>query len=460
MNSFNHTFIRLFFISILLAFMSCEQEELGLAEEQASGQIKMLSSATGVTVEIDPSGDQTGNTDVDVIENAFRIPGIKIVKLKRGTYYINRSIVVPVGFSGTFKGAGRQASIIEGVGSATNPFPVGDIYVPMEPALVRASSLIFFPNPDQILRISDMGLTISNGFEAEVSDFDGTNNLTVFVSMGLETAGSSISMRNLNLTGTDATLGSPNWYVSQPLFGALVLGDRNGANYPQPSISTDKIDVQQCEISKTAYQALIIENMKDANVRVDNNRFTETKQVNIRFLDGCLVQVTDNFFDTNSWGSLVITQEFALGMGAISGSPNRVRILENKINSNGFLGIEVGAIPFPNSADFNITIAENLITKGNAPLGGPNVAGIGIYEGHAGVKIIENQLQGNANYGILLLDTDNCTISDNSHSGLNSSIADYGLTGPSDNNSVNVETPATAIDEGTNNQFIGPVTIL
>lgn len=453
-----NAFFPLFIVAILLVLnFSCSKEEAFLSAESQPEELEFRAPP----IKVFPSGDASGITDADAIEAALNSPGAKKVVLQAGTFYINRTISAPVGFKGAFGGQGAGTTIIQGVGTSGSPFGGDLIYEQLNPAPVFATSFFYFPDPNK-LRIKDLSMSLPSGFIAEPSDFDGNSNLNAFLTVKSGGAAPDVVIKNVQLQGTDAAPGSPDWYLSQPNFGTVILGNRDAPNFPQPSHSGGDIKVQQCLITKTAYQALVVEVLKSAKVSIINNAFSETKQVNIRFLDGSDVKVANNGFNTNSWGSLVITQEEALGFGPITGSPSKIVVQNNQIVSNGFLGIEIGAIPFPNSATFDIKIEDNTITKGAGPVPifSGNLAGIGIYTGHSDALIQNNTLLGDAEYGVFLLDADNCQLNNNSTSGFTPAVADYGLIGPSDNNATTTTDTSTAIDEGTNNTFVGPITIL
>ncbi len=72
-------------------------------------------------ITVDPSGDMSGVTDADAIENALiaAVPG-DVIELAEGTFYINRTLVAP-GFNGTLRGAGKDETTIVGVGTASAP---------------------------------------------------------------------------------------------------------------------------------------------------------------------------------------------------------------------------------------------------------------------------------------------------------------------------------------------------
>ncbi len=453
----------LVFLIPALFFTSCTTELLdspSLPKNDLLYDAGGTQAATPNSVVVAPSGDLSGVTDANAIENALHLPGIKMVSLAAGMFYINRVVQAPAGFDGELKGSGQNRTSVVGVGDADAPFQTASLHIPLEADPFPASAFFYFPDPSGALTVSNFSMSVPDGFMAETG-FEGTQNLSAFLAVKLGTDVPDVTLRSLSMTGTDALAGSPDWYLNQPLFGAYVLGDRDPADFPQPSNAGGKISFQDSQISRTALQALVLEGFKDADLTVSKNLFTHTKQINIRFLAGCKVKVQGNVLNTASWGSIVVTQEHALGFGPIAGDPTEVEVRNNFITSNGFVGIEIGGIPFPDAAPFHILISGNTVVKGAAPAGGvSNLAGIAIFEGHEAAVVKQNTLSGEADFGVLFFDVDGSAVALNSTTGFSPLIADYGLTGPSDNNQVSAIHPCTAVDEGTGNVFFGPVTIL
>lgn len=441
----------------LLTTLSCSKETLSDDLTLSASYETLGQRATVVTVS--PSGDASGSTDANAIEAALNTAGVNQVILAAGTFYLNRAVNAPVGFQGSLRGQGMNTTRIEGVGDAGTPFQTNTIHVPLTPNPINGSAFFYFPEPGGGLTVADMAMTLPSNFIAANSGFDGSNNLTLFISITLGDPVADVDLRNLRLIGTDAAPGSYPWYFSQPNFAAAVMGDRDGPAFPQPSHSGGKIKVQGCNISQTSYQAMVLEVLKDAKISVLQNSFTKTKQVNIRFLDGCKVKVADNVFNTNSWASIDVTQEEVLGYGPITGAVSDVKIIGNSIVSNGYLGVEIGSVHLPGAAPFAVTIEGNTITMGAAPLGGTTLGGIGVFAGHTHVSIADNVVQGEAEFAVFLEEVSSSEVFYTSTAGFSPFVADYGLIGAADNNTVTATDPATAIDEGSGNTFVGPITV-
>ncbi|MHA2207521.1 MAG: right-handed parallel beta-helix repeat-containing protein, partial [Candidatus Thorarchaeota archaeon] len=106
---------------------------------------------------ISPSGDMTGVQDANAIEEAFRTvdPG-GTVKLKKGQFYVSRVIEVE-GFDGTFRGAGKDKTIIEAVENyEPGSYLIFDPFSGFEIPIV-----FFFLNPVEYVQISDMTVEIN-----------------------------------------------------------------------------------------------------------------------------------------------------------------------------------------------------------------------------------------------------------------------------------------------------------
>lgn len=444
-------------LCLMFGAFSCTEASLTSSDFMPDSPDQRL-QIRGGTIIVSPSGDASGTTDADNIEQALNTTGASKVILEAGTFYIKRTLTAPEGYDGVLRGQGKDVTRIQGVGSAGTPFQTGLIHVPLESGPVTGSSFFYFPEPSNDLTIADLSMLLPNNFVAATSttsDNINHNNLSSFIAITLGDPVPDVELRNLRLQGTEAAPGSPGWFLNQPIIGAAILGDRDG--FPQPAVAGGKIKVQRCHIAGTAYQALVVESIKEGKVSINSNQFADTKQVNIRFLDGCDIRVSNNSFNTTDWGSIVVTQEQPLGYGPIYGSNSSVRITNNDISSNGFLGVEIGPVPFSDAPIFEVEITDNTIIMGPGAFG--TRAGIAVFTGHNGADIQDNIIMGEADYAVYLSSVSNCEISNTATSGFTPLIADYGLTGNSNNNVVDTTHPATAVDEGFGNSFIGPIIV-
>jgi hypothetical protein len=168
-------------------------------------------------------------------------------------------------------------------------------------------------------------------------------------------------------------------------------------------------------------------------------------------LDGAEVSITENTMHTFSWGAIVVTQEGHV----IPGERSQIVIRDNKISTDGFLGIEVGNLRRQTiKPDFDLLIEENTITKGDDPTGRfPNLAGIQIATGEEGARVRDNIIRGDGNFGILADHVNNSVFSGNDLRSFTPVEAHYGLIDSHDNTVV-LEGDETVLDLGSGNMII------
>lgn len=182
------------------------------------------------TSTVSPSGDTSGTTDWQNMMNAFSAAGPgSTVQLAAGTFYLHKSIVVP-NFSGTFKGAGKTATIIQTAPGVAFDSDSAD-FIP--------SMLIFEYDSDpdlRILNVSDMKLHVT---ELTVEYIDHRRPYTLNVSHGLGIYNDSIfdggvsnvnaTVENVDIEGTRDLPGVRGFYYGQPydwknnIFGGLAI---------------------------------------------------------------------------------------------------------------------------------------------------------------------------------------------------------------------------------------------
>jgi hypothetical protein len=411
----------------------------------------MLAQSLAADITLSPTGDLSGNGDAGALERALTAlqPG-GVIRLAAGHFYINRPVVAPVGFDGSVIGAGMGVTSIIGVGSAATPFANAVMTTPADFWPVEASTLLFFPRPSGDLTISNLTMTLPEGFATAPSTY-GFTDLTGFVFVQLDPEGSNTNFANLRLQGVKSTgSGDPFTGVDyQPLRGIGVLG--SGEAFPLLS-SGGRHTLASSDISGVGIQATDYQLLKHADVNIHGNTYKKAKQAITRWLDGSTVSIEDNVLDTYSFGSIVVTQEGV----PVPGEPSNVVIRNNDITVAGYLGIEISLIPGAKAAAFNLLIEKNTITQaGRDPIGFfGNVAGIGILDGADHATVRNNVLRGTAAFAITTEGVNNSVLVGNNVQAFAPTNADVALFG-SNHNAITGIGHGTVWDFGTGNIITG-----
>ena len=411
----------------------------------------MLAQALGTDIALSPTGDLSGNGDAGALQRALITlqPG-GAIRLAAGQFYINRPVVAPVGFDGSVIGSGKQLTSIIGVGSAATPFANAVMTTPGDFWPVEASTLFFFPRPSGELRMSDLTMTLPQGFATAPSTY-GFTDLTGFVFVQLAPEGSNTSFANLRLQGATSTgNGDPFTGVDyQPLWGIGVMG--SGETFPMLS-SGGRHTLANSDIGRVGIQATDYQLLKHADVDIHGNVYSQDKQAIARWLDGSNVSIEGNTLDTYSFGSIVVTQEGV----PVPGEPSNIVIRNNDITVKGYLGIEIGSVPDATRPAFNLLIEKNAITQaGPDPIGFfDNVAAIGMFDGQDHVTVRNNVLRGTATFAIVAEGVNNSIFVGNNLQAFVPTNVGVALFG-SNNNSVVGIGRATVWDFGTGNIITG-----
>ena len=433
-------FIYLLFLCFFV-FTSCEKDTI---ENEQILEFNSKANNINADLTVAPSGDASGVTDVITIENALAAlsPG-DVLLLGSGTFYINRTIVAPVGFNGTLRGVNMYETQINPVGDNGVPYGLSLINFSGETFPILSSSLLFFPDPSGILNVSNFSSTLPDAFATDINFF-GNQNFTSFITINFENNEADTNVSNLRLVGTEAHPSS-SFLVNQPDFGVQLFG--NGFGFPNV-VTGGTHTLSECNISKVGIQAAVYQLLKEAQIIVSDNSFSDIRQLLYRFLDGCTVDISKNEMTTESFGALVVTQEGV----PIPGASNTVRIYKNEISTAGFMPIEIGFVP-AGAANFDLLIDKNKLTVGPDPLGIlPNLSGIAIFNGNEGAIVRNNQILGEAQFGILT-ESNSGTFFGNNLQRLDASEASYGIFG--DNNTLIGIGNSTVLDLGINNIITG-----
>lgn len=451
---------KLFLKPVLFAFFwgslfSCSEEELTpLGSEIENPESGIFHHHNVITVY--PSGDISGFTDAENIENALSSTYPEgAVQLAQGEFYTNRPVVVE-GFNGGLRGSGKSKTTVIGVGTDTDPFPLTTIRDVFQDSFQDQPVLFYFPNPVEKVKVSDFTVTLSDGFFTEDTGggFLGPNDMYGFFFVDIGPGNVNTSFSNLRLQGIPVNPGGPfeNVIQSQPAQGIVVTG--NNENFPFP-ISGGMHAVAKCHFDQLGLQSIVLQLLDHARLNVRRNVLTNVKQVITRYLNGSLVKIEDNNIDSFSFGAIVVTQEFE----EAGPDQNLVFIRRNTINTNGFMGIEIGTAP-----NFKVIISYNKITVGPDPTGFfNNLTGIGLFPGQEKAVVIHNKVSGESEYAIALFGgsqndaqpgVSHSLVVGNNVTGHSPFAASYFLDFGTTQNLVINKGEASFIDDGIDNRVI------
>jgi len=335
---------------ILLAFSACSQDDHAVNPQSDA---LAGTGASGTDIYLAPSGDVTGVTDSDAIENALNAVKTtgSTVYLAAGHFYVSRMIQAP-GFSGTLQGAGKDNTIIDIVRKGPNdgegfefwydpldymywsggqsPPPDGDAY-PYVFAL-------HYPSGD--IAIRDMTIRASDPAPCDPwQRYSHTKTcLETIISIFGTVVPVNTTVENLRLEGAESSgggFGGLNsthgmWIIGGPYWGS----DLNGA-YGHGSHNLTGCEFEKVGGANVTYMVGIWEGstitvggprddentftdvgntpvrlvlLKDSDLEVTNNTVTNTNPrgfaIVLRELYGCHIQVTQNSV-TNSWRAAV-----------------------------------------------------------------------------------------------------------------------------------------------------------
>jgi hypothetical protein len=432
-----------FFLIIL--FLSCGESSIApdpLEDDSDYSSFELKKAKYSIS----PSGDVSGTLDADAIQDAINNsqPG-DIISLKKGKFYINRTIVSPSGFHGIIRGVSMKNTIIEGVGSASLPFQNTLISNPSYTniGLVNGSAFFYFEHPSNEISVENMTVQLPDGFETDNGQLS-FNNLSYFFAVQLGTDECNTSFKNIRMQGVDENDPGFTFFIDQPYYGIAVMGALD--DFPTVKSAGSHI-IKNTEFSHIGLWASINQALKDANISFVNNSIKNSKQIIFRLLDGSSINVSNNELDTYSASSIAVTQEG----NDIPGNKSEVVIRNNEISSAGLSGIEIGLYGSLEKPDFDLFIENNYIFKeDDITLGFPNTAGIQVSTGEQNAIIRKNTISGNSDYGIQTQTVDNSSFLKNTFTDFTSNIADYRFE-DSDNNIICKSGPTTILDQGVGN---------
>lgn len=438
----------LFTVTVLM-FFGCQKDDTVFDDQNLSKIVEArLKVAKNIKADItiSPSGDVTGVTDANSIESALNDLKAKgTILLESGTFYINRTIVSPDGFNGTLIGKSKQQTEIVGVGSAAAPFLVVLKPRTFDLTTAESGSFFYFPNPEGQVTVSNLAMTLPLGFETEDA-YPFTDlihrSLFSFITVNLGSQDADTNFDNLKLIGNIAYPYPgflSGYFVNQPLTAIEVFG--NSSSFPSLLTSKGNHAVTNSEISKTGAYATFFSTFSNASISLNDNMFSEIKQIKTQNLEDCNVFITNNEIDANSWGTIDIKQT----NNTILGSSNYVKIKDNTFHS--FANNAIYIQNCYTSANFTAHITGNVIHYQEKKEDDFSSV-IFIGNGNPDTVVRDNKILGNGTFGIYQ-NSDNGLFKGNDLSGFSEYTADYNLKG-NFNTIIDNGTP-TIIDEGVGN---------
>ncbi len=397
---------------------------------------------------VHPSGDMTGITDAAAIEDALNLVGPHgVVQLDAGDFFLNRPVSAPEGFSGMLRGKGKEATAIFGVGSEAEPFPLTTILDGLPLTEQDRAVLFHFPSPGGRLVVERLAVSLKSGFFTETIEtgFFGPNDLFAFFVVDIGDEEVNTTFRDLLLQGIEANDNGPflSFLQFQPGQGIVVSG--SSENFPEP-VSGGRHSVSKSMFDQLGLQAINLQLFDRANIQIRNNTLTDIKQVITRLVTGSVIDISRNNIENESLGGIVVTQEgFPVGE-----DKNLVFIKNNRVKTDGFMSIEIGAAP-----NFKSLIANNHITVGPDPndiLG--NLTGIGLFPGQEKALLINNTIRGTSESAIAFFGVSKSLAVSNDVSGHNSTEANYLLDPDTFKNLIINRGNSTFIDDGIDNRVI------
>ncbi len=432
---------------LMLTLLACTEEDItGDLAYTNKAHIESSPYALPTMVNVYPSGDMTGMTDANAIEEALRnaSPGATVI-LKAGKYFVGRPIVTP-GFHGILKGEGPDKTRIVGVGSPAAPFSLTTIRGDFGPTDLAV--LFHFPDPYGKVIVADLSVSLKKGFFSEtiVSGFIGPNDLFAFFVIDIGYDEVNTSFHNVALKGIAVNEGGPfeNLLRSQPSQGIVVHGLRD--HFPFP-ISGGDHTISHSRFHQIGLQAIVLQLLDHARLKIHHNQLSEVKQIITRYLNGSRVEIEHNHISSFSFGAVVVTQEFQPS----GEDKNQILIRNNTIHTDGFMGIEIGA-----ASNFQVLIAHNHIEVGPDPTGFfSNFTGIGLFSGQDRAILHRNTIRGISESAIALFGVSKSLLLGNEVSEhFSTAAASYWLDANTFHNLVINRGEASYLDEGIANRFV------
>jgi Right handed beta helix region len=212
------TFKKLFIFTISLIFLvSCEPiDELIIDEDLQEYKVSTSFKVSNDAIIVAPSGDLTGVTDADNIEDALNTAkstgGTVFLtdgdKYSTDHYFTSRNIVVD-GFNGTLTGEGKNNTIINaGRKSATEGFApaYSPIWTYLKPWAPLASTVLQLDNSIGDVTIKNLTILIKDDQPTDIqSDFYGSDGTYLWSMIEIIGGEFNTIIENVNLEGKESS---------------------------------------------------------------------------------------------------------------------------------------------------------------------------------------------------------------------------------------------------------------
>jgi len=432
-----------------------------------------------------PSGDTSGTTDWQNIMNAFSAAGPgSTVQLAAGTFYLHKSIVV-LDFSGTFKGAGKTATIIQ-----TAPGVVFDIQ-PVQDAWggdFGNSMFLFghhYNNEQRTFKMSDMKILAT---ELCVEYVDPRRSYTLNVLDGIMVANMDgvedwfaggiwqeialdATVENIHLEGTQNLPGVRGFWYGRPyewennIFGGIQMW----------VFASGSLAIKNCHIVNADIGANTSE---DTGIVVSGNTF-ENGLWGLEVRGGDSQVISDNQFynnrtglymDSGTDGFRIENNTFACPLDRTDPAPDsyyryyeygidlgwdcpNTTIVGNQVlgtsqTTSYRYGIEATYAPNTIMSGNNVTAyrhalvldrwnPNSIISNNTASILPSNATGHAIYVAESDyTNVVDNTVSGTVLSGLLLYKSGNCIATQNTFTDLNASVAVVSVDRGAGNHSI------------------------
>ena len=342
----------------------------------------------------------TGTNDTAHLQAAFNAAVLagagSTVQLVKGTYYIDKGIVV-VNFDGSLVGAGKEKTIVQNIGGI--PFPLTEAGKPY--AAPAASALFLFYQDQNAVPSS---ITVSDLTFRGIglgTPINGTNNFNLLDLFGKFTGVQDDEISYLNTSLIRVGLegqSDPNAWSGYNV-GSAVEIHSEALDYYKPLAGTHL--AQGCTF-KNALGGWVENSLQDSHVRIDGCTFDDVRgPIGFFDLSNLTVDVVGNRIHNATWNGGVSLWPF-WDWGTNHDSlpvPSTVHISCNEI-SNSLYADAIGLVDFAGYFSGVTSFKNTVIELNNVTLLNADYTGAIFGTGASGITVVGNRITGQGAYGI------------------------------------------------------------
>jgi hypothetical protein len=438
--------------------LSCSEKENLMPGSEEMSTLKCKPIGSGAVFTVSPSADLKDSYAIQMAFNDAVAAGPgSTVQLAAGTFYLNERIEVE-GFVGSFKGAGKDKTII-----TTPPDEPVNFSLPV----ADWESLIKFRHGD--INISDFTIKISNphpctGLDPYWGGDDALPTVIMFTGNSVQNGATtdpviSFTLNNVRFNGLkyldESGVRFNVWYCIM-----ICIDGYDPANYID--LTGRKAKITNCEF-KTLYNSICSIYNGITEIGGENNssgnKFEDLNQ-GIFFYDcnNSVYSISNNSFTKIYWDAVGICQGIFGNPTSMSKFLIRNNYIEQEMNGDGILLLDL-SVSIGEGKKMDVKISDNKIFLKN------DIDGGGIWSCWAkDVLVTNNKIWGNGYAGIYSSTYDRTggdgmsgwVIKGNNLQGLDAEVAPIWLNSTShDNIVIGGSLKTTVLDEGTNNILIG-----